>query len=115
VAHHAAVAVLAGDLAALEVEGVAVAVARRTAEDADVAVVVEPAHLYVVRDVAPQQEAPDGAPGRALGPQHAGGQPLDRRVAELVALEALVEHHDVRIRVARRDAARPVALLRDGC
>jgi hypothetical protein len=58
VAHHAPGEVLAGELAALEVEGVAVAVVRRAAEHRDAAVVLEPAELTVVRDVAPHEVAP---------------------------------------------------------
>ena len=82
VADDAAVAVLAGDLPALEVEGVAVAVAGGIAEEADVAVFLEPAQLHVVGDVAPEEIAADAVPGRALGPQHSGVEPLDGRVAD---------------------------------
>ena len=106
VAHDPAGAVLAGDLPALVVERVAVGVAGRIAEaPRDVAVFLEPAQILVVRDVAPQQVAADRAPGRSLGPQRAGVQPLDRRVAELV-LEALVEHDDVGVGVAHGLGAR---------
>src|SRR5207249_4984567 len=61
--------VLAGQLAALEVEGVPVAVVRWTAKDADVTVILQPAELPIIGDVAPEQVATLGAPGRALGPQ----------------------------------------------
>ena len=57
VADHAAGAVFAGDLAALPVERVAVAVAGRVAKRADVPVFLEPAQLHIVRDVTPDQVA----------------------------------------------------------
>src|SRR5436190_784809 len=102
VADHAAVAVLAGQLAALVVEGVAVAVAGRLADDADVAVFVEPAELAVVGYVTPDQVIAAAIPGRPFGPEAAGEKPLDRRVADLVLRQALVEHDDVLIGIARR-------------
>src|SRR5207249_10142297 len=80
VAHDAPVAVLERNLPALPVERVAVGVAGRIAEHADVAVLVQPAELDVVRDVAPDQVPADAAPRRTLGPEHAGVQALDRRV-----------------------------------
>ena len=72
-------AVLAGDLSSLEVERVAVRVARRVTEDRDVAVLFQPAHLDVVGDVAPEEIAADAVPGRAFGPEHLRVvvQPLD--------------------------------------
>src|SRR5262249_40994272 len=72
----------------------------RLAKDADVAVLVEPAHLAVVGDVAPNEGAALCVPGAAFGPAKAGGQSLDGAVADLVFLESLVEHGDVRVRVA---------------
>ena len=88
VAHDAAAAVLAGELAALEVEGVAVAVAGWIAKHGHATVVVDPAHLHVVGDVAPDQIAADAVPCRTFGPQRPRVQPLDRRVADDVAAEA---------------------------
>ncbi len=97
VAHHAPHQVLAGDLPALEVEGVAVAVVRGGAEHADVAVVLDPAHLPVVRDVAPDQELADAVPRRALGPERAGPQALDRAVGLGEAIEGRLDRDDVRV------------------
>jgi hypothetical protein len=61
--------VLTGDLPALVVERVAVAVAGWIAEAArDVIVLLEPAQILVVGNVAPQQVAADAAPRRPFGP-----------------------------------------------
>ena len=89
-----------GDLPALEVEGVAVAVPRGRAEAAaDVAVLLEPAQLLVVGDVRPDEVAADAVPGRAFGPERAVVEPLDRGVTELCPKPS-VEHHDIRLGVA---------------
>ena len=79
---------LAAELPALEVEHVAVAVVRRQPKHADAAVVLDPAQLPVVGDVAPDQVAPLRAPRRALGPERAGPQALDRRVRLRETIEA---------------------------
>ena len=97
VADHAPREMLAGDLPALEVEGVAVAVVRRHAEHRHVAVVLDPAHLPVVRNVAPDQELADRVPGRTLGPQRPGPQALDGRVRLREAIERRIDRDDVRI------------------
>jgi hypothetical protein len=79
--------VLTRDLPALEVEGVAVAVAGREAEAArDVIVLFEVAQLLVVRNVAPEQEAADRAPCRAFGPERAGVQPLETPASAVAAV-----------------------------
>src|SRR6202011_228083 len=91
--------VLAADKPAFAVARVAVAVIRRRAEDADMAVLLEPAHHAVVGNVAPQQKAAVAHIDRTLGPAEAGGDALDRAIADLV-LEALVERLDPRVRVA---------------
>ena len=114
VADHAAVAVLAGELAALVVEGVAVAVVGGLRNSADVAVLLEPAHLAVVGDVAPDQVLADAVPGRPFGPERAGVEALDRRVADLVFGEALVEHDDVRVGIAHGILAAPIAFSAGG-
>src|SRR5213075_2712266 len=80
VTDHAAVAVFARELPALVIESVPIAVAGRVAEHAGVAVLIEPSHLAVVGDVAPNQITALPAPRRALGPQHAGAQPLNGSV-----------------------------------
>src|SRR5947199_6800133 len=97
VAHDAPGEVLARELAALEVEGVAVAVVRRSAEDGDAAVVVEPAELPVVRDVTPHEVPALRAPRGALRPQRAGPEPQDRRVALAKTVECRVDGDDVGI------------------
>ena len=104
VTDHAAVAVLAGNLAARPVERVAVGIARGVAERADVPVLFQVPHLDVVGNVAPEQVATHAIPRRALGPEHvlAVVNAADGRVAELVLLEAVVDHDDVGIGVADR-------------
>ena len=102
-------AVLARELAPLVVERVAVAVARRIAEHRHAAVLLDPSHLHVVRDVAPHQVAADAVPGRAFGPQRPDVQPPDHRVADDVAAEARVERDDVGIGILERLRPRPVA------
>ena len=109
VADDAAVAVLAGDLAALGVERIAVGVAGRAAHHADMAVVLEPAELDVVGDIGPDEVFADAVPGRPLGPEHAGVQPPDRGVADLDLGEPLVENDHVGVGVANRLGVRPVA------
>src|SRR5262249_53862311 len=59
-----------------------------------------------------EEVAPDAAPGRPLGPRHAGVEALDRRVPDLVAGKAGIEDHDVGIGVADGRLAAPVALVR---
>ena len=95
VADHAPPQMLAGDLPPLEVEGVAVAVVRRQAEDRHAAVVLDPAQLPVVRDVAPDQVAALSVPGRPLGPERPGPQALDGRVRLRQAVERRVDRDDV--------------------
>src|SRR5207302_5769292 len=77
----AARAVLARELATLEIKRVAVAVVRWRAEHRDPSVIVQIAHLTVVRDVAPHQVPALARPRRPLAPQPAGPQTLNRRVA----------------------------------
>ena len=68
VAHHASREVLARELAALEIKRVAIAVVRRHAEHTHAAVVLEPAQLPVVGDVAPHEVATLTVPRRPFGP-----------------------------------------------
>jgi hypothetical protein len=86
---------LAGDLPALEIKSVAVAVVGRGAENADLSVVVEPAQLAIVRDVAPHDITTLAAPGRALCPQRTRPQALDRRVALHIFREQRIDDDDV--------------------
>lgn len=108
VADHLARVVAKGDLPALEVEGVAVAVPGRRAEAAaDMAVLLQPAQLLVIGDVRPEQEAADSAPGRPFGPERAVMEPHDRRIPELGA-KARIEHHHIRVGIADRQGTRRV-------
>src|SRR6267378_8685623 len=72
VPHDAARTMLARELAALKIKRVAVAVVRRRAEHRDPPVIVQIAHLAVVRDVAPYQVPALAGPRRPLAPQPAG-------------------------------------------
>ncbi|CAM5182420.1 hypothetical protein BTHI11S_01959 [Bosea thiooxidans] len=97
VAHDAAVQVLAGELSALEVEAVSVAVAGRHAEDADIPVILDPAHLAVAGNIAPDEIAALRVPGRPFQPETAGPEPLDRRIGLGEVVEGRVHGDDVRI------------------
>ena len=110
VSDHAAVAVLAGNLAALIVERVAVAIAAGFAEEGHPIVVLNPSHLQVVRDVAENKVAPDAVPRAALGPKRigVGVKTLERRVAEFVLVEPRIQRNEVGIRIAGRFVAAPV-------
>src|SRR5690606_27088056 len=63
-----AIAVLAGDQAALPVDGVAVRITRRLAEHADSSVGLIEAHHPVVRNVRPDEISARGEPGRPFRP-----------------------------------------------
>src|SRR6516165_4874073 len=63
------------------------------------AVVYEPTHDAIVRNIAPQQIATVAEISGALGPAKTGGNALDRRIAD-PGLEPLVEHLDARIGIA---------------
>src|SRR5438094_5479805 len=107
---HAPREVLAGELAPLEVEGVAVGVVRRAAENRDPAVVLRPAELPVVGNVAPHQIPPLTAPGRSLRPERPRPQTQDRGVSLPEAVERGIDGDDVRIDVrGRRGAAAEIA------
>src|SRR5262249_46863790 len=100
VADDAAMAVLARDLPSFAIEGVAVGVAGGLAHDADVAGVFQPAELDVVGDVRPDEVLADSVPGGSLGPEHAGVEAPDGRVADLDLVEPRIEDDDVGIGVA---------------
>src|SRR5205814_95456 len=91
VANDAPSAVLAGKLAAFVVEGVAVAVARWVSENRHAAVVLEPPHLDVVGDIAPDQIPADSVPRGTFRPQCSEMQSPDDGIADDVFLEAAVE------------------------
>jgi hypothetical protein len=88
---------LAGELPALKIEGVAVAVVRRHAEYADLTVLLDPAQLAVVGDIAPHQIPALAVPGRALAPQRTGPQALDRRITLHILREQRIDDDDVRV------------------
>src|SRR5689334_12195620 len=80
IAHETPPAMLARDLAALMIEGVAVAVVRRRTEHGDAAIVLDVAELAVIGDIAPDEIAALRAPGRAFVPHAAGEEPVNGRV-----------------------------------
>ena len=100
--------VLAGDLPALIVKGVAVTVLRGKSKPArHMIIFLQPAELLVVGDIAPHEIAANLIPGRTFRPECAAIEPLDRRVPELVLVEPLVQRDDIRVRVACRLRIRP--------
>src|SRR4051812_21945244 len=94
--------VLAGDEPSLPVARVAVGEVGGLAEDADRAGFLVPTHDPLVGDVAPEKRARVAQPHGSFAPAKAGGQPLDPRGLDAVALEALVEDFDRRIGIAAR-------------
>src|SRR6267154_459824 len=91
---------LAGDEPAFTVARVPVGIVRWRTIDADMTVVLRPAHDAIVRDVAPQKIAPIAEVNRALGPAQTCGDALDIGVSDLV-LESGVERFDTRIGITR--------------
>ena len=91
-ARHAAGQMLAGDEAALAVDGVAIGIVRRVAEHRDRAAAVIEAQDAVVGNVRPDEVAPRREPRRPLRPASTGPQPLHPRVADDAALEARIEN-----------------------
>ena len=109
VADDAARGVLEADLAALVVEGVAVAVVGVVAHDGDVAVFRQVAQLGVVRDVAPDEVVAAAVPGGAFGPEHSGVQAADGGVPLNEFFKGRIECNDIGIGIALRRLAAPVA------
>src|SRR4051794_13635411 len=87
----AAVAVLARDQPALAVDRVAVRVARRVAEHADLAGRLVVAQYAVVRDIRPHERAVRREIRRPLGPAAAVIEMVEPRGGLHAGLEALVE------------------------
>ena len=116
VAHNAPVFVLAGNLATLIVERVAVAVPAGFAEEGHAVIVLDPAHLQVVGNVTKNEVAPDAIPGAAFGPERVGVgvQSLNGRIAEFVFVEPRVQRDKVGVRVTRWVFAAPIAGSRSG-
>lgn len=101
VANDAAGIVLAGELTSFEIEGVTIAVVGRSAKNADMIVLVEPAHLAIVRNVAPDQVTPDPVPRATFSPESAGPEALDGGVADFVFGETCIDNDDRGIGIAR--------------
>ena len=110
VANHAAGVVLAGKQAALPIKRIAVGVVGGRVEDADVAVLLEPAQVPIVGDIAENQVAPAAVPCGPFGPKQARVQPLDGCALDPVLVEPLVQGDDVRIGIMNGVLAAPVAL-----
>ena len=100
VANDAAVAVFEGDLAALTVESVAVAITSWLADGCDLMVILQPAVLDVVWDVAPDQIISPSAPSGAFGPVHSGVQTFDGCHPDFVFGEGRIDGDDVGFWVA---------------
>jgi hypothetical protein len=110
IANHAAAAVLARELTAFIVEGIAIAVAGRITEHRHARVVFDPAQLHVGWNVAPHQILTHTVPGGTFSPGGSGVEPFDAGVADHIAPEARVESDDVRVGILDRNLAGPVAL-----
>ena len=85
------------DLPALEVERVAVAVVRGHAEHADAPVVLEPAQLAVVRNVAAHEITALSVPGRPLRPQRRRSTAAGSRALGWACIEAWINGEDIRV------------------
>ena len=117
VADDAPCQVLARQLAAVEVERVAVAVVRRKSIQRHVAVVIDPTPLTIVRNVAEDEISADAVPRRTFEPQPSGPETLNRRVRLDEAVERRIDGQDVRVvevQVRRRVRAEVARRHRDG-
>src|SRR5207302_9505717 len=81
-AHNAPEKILAGELPALMVEGIAVRVVGRPAERRDPPILPDIAVLNVTGYVAEDEILPLARPSRAFGPIGAGPYPADRRIPQ---------------------------------
>src|SRR5215471_13842660 len=97
VAYDPAGKMLAGELPALKVERITIAVVGRRPEDADATIVLHPSHLPIVRNVAPHQIAALRAPRRAFGPRQASIEAMNRRVGLGEGIERRINCDDVGI------------------
>ena len=91
IAHDARRLVLARELPAARVEGVAVGKVRLRAQHTHRVGRFIPPHLTVVRDIAEHHISTDPVPRRPFCPESAGPFPDERRVADHVLPEPLVE------------------------
>ena len=99
ITHNPAPAVFARKLAALKIECVAVAVSGWISKYRHPAIVFDPSHLHIVRNVAPYQVAANAIPRRTLGPQRPKVMPPDNGVADDISPKPVVEGNDVGIRI----------------
>jgi hypothetical protein len=112
--HDTAGKVLARKLTPLVIEGIAVGIVRRIPHRADMGVVIQPAHLHVVGDIAKDQILARSVPGWPFGPKCARVKAPNRCIPDGVLLEALIERDDVRIGVTDRFFTGPITLLLSG-
>src|SRR6516162_5224793 len=108
-AHDAAVKVLAGELATLEIQRIAVGVVRRASERSDPAVLPDVAALRVAGHIAEHQVLALARPGWALRPLRPGPQPAHRTVARCELPERRINNDDVGVRIDRGVARAPIA------
>src|SRR5436190_513413 len=108
-AHNAPEKILAGELPALMVEGIAVRVVGRPAERGDPSVLPDITVLNVAGYVAEDEILPLPRPSRAFGPIGAGPHPADRRIPQPDTVEGGIDDDDIRVGIDRRAARRPIA------
>jgi len=108
IAHYSTRTMLTRNLAAFPVKRVAIAIVRWVTEHAYVSIFGKPSMLDVVRNVAPDEVAPNAIPGRTFGPQHSCVQALDSSVAEFVFRETWIQNNDVSIRIANGRSTLPI-------
>jgi len=80
IARHTPRQVLAADLAALIIEGVAIGIVARVVDGADVVVLIKHPEMDIVRDVRPHHVLANAIPGDTFGPKHPGMQTLHRNI-----------------------------------
>ena len=112
VTHHTAVTVLAGNLAAFIVKRVSIAVAAGMAKLADMAIFLQPAHLDIVRNIAPQKIFPHTIPRRPLGPEHIGVrvQSANGCIAKFVFCKQRIQHQHIRLGITRGGFTGPITI-----
>src|SRR5271165_1168757 len=108
-AHDPAVEVLAGELATLEIERIAVGVARRTAECSDPAVLPDVAVLRIAGHIAEHQVLTLARPGWTLRPLRTGPQPAHGAIARCELPERRIDDDDVGVGIDRGVARAPIA------
>ena len=94
-AHHAAIEVLGGQLPALEIERIAVAVVRRLAERRHPPVVPKQSILRVAYDVAENQILALARPGRSFRPGEACREAMGSGITDAQSIEGRIDDDDV--------------------